>query len=499
VTSPVVAPGSLVADRYRLEEPLVAETDGWISLWRAVDAVLARPVAVRMLDSGDERASDLLAAARAAGRVSDAALARVYDAGEDGTCVYVVIEWLEESLEQRLLRGGSLDPATSVDLLIELSRAVTVAHQAGLCHQHLRPSNVMFTSDGAVRLTGLATASALDGRRSPIAADGVAYDVRGLGLLLYAALTSRWPGDPADSKLPEAPWSDTNLHSPGQVRAGIPRDLDLLTIALLPEAQGYSGHMGHLGMRSTPVITSAAELEMTLASLRLSGELQQASAAGPFGVARGVQGEEDADTRGFWARLQSVPRVLRIGIPVALAALIGTAIWAGASQLGVDSFPDHQPKSSTTVPTGATGVLRPAAVHDFDPEADGKENPQQVKYAYDGNPDTAWHTETYRTAEFGNLKSGLGLVVDLGQPEDVVTVDLTLLGDGTDLELRAGDTEPTTGDSLPVVAKATDGSGTIVLHPAAGTKARYWVIWLTKLPAVSDGFRGGIAEMSFER
>jgi hypothetical protein len=486
VNLPVAKPGSVVAGRYRLEEPLVIDPESSSSEWRAFDPVLARPVAIRMLPTSDPRAAKLLDAARAAGQVNGACLAQVYDADEDGDQAYLVTEWLDDSLEGRLLRTGPLDPDAAAALLIELARTVSLAHRAGLSHQHLAPTAVFFTSSGSVRLTGLATANALNGVSG--VSDGVAVDVRGLGLLLYAALTARWPGDPSDSALPAAPRSEAHLRSPGQVRAGIPRELDTLTITLLPEAAPPRNHVPLTSRPITP-ITSAAGVETALAALALSAPEAATEKVPPLTP-------EEARSPGHRRR---IPRSLKVAIPLALAAAVGGAIWAAAHQLGAISFPDHEPGPSATVPASGVGVIPLQRVFDFDPGGDGKENPQQVPLAHDGNPSTAWQTETYTTANFGNLKTGLGLVVDLGSPQEVVTVSLQLVGDGTSLELRAGDSPPTTGDSLPVVASASDASGTTVLHPQVGTRARYWVVWLTKLPAVSDGYRGGIAEMAFQR
>ena len=116
VSAAVAAPGLLVAARYRLEGALGSGAPRWsgwqpdpLSLWRAVDTVLARTVAVRLLDRGDGRAPALLEAARRAAGVNNPFLARVYDAGEDGDYVYVVTELLEGGSLEDLLRTGPLD------------------------------------------------------------------------------------------------------------------------------------------------------------------------------------------------------------------------------------------------------------------------------------------------------------------------------------------------------------------------------------------------------
>ena len=63
--------------------------------------------------------------------------------------------------------------------------------------------------------------------------------------------------------------------------------------------------------------------------------------------------------------------------------------------------------------TGAGSAVAVVSVTDFDPEGDQVEHPARAPLAADGAPDTFWHSERYDTRQFGNLKSGVGLVVAL--------------------------------------------------------------------------------------
>ncbi len=142
-----------------------------------------------------------------------------------------------------------------------------------------------------------------------------------------------------------------------------------------------------------------------------------------------------------------------------------------------------------------------AQVSDFDPEATPpEENPDLVPLATDGDPSTAWQTLTYKgRPDLGGLKSGVGLLLDLGSTTKVSAVRLTLIGSPTDLELLAapdGAGKPTSTDGLTKVA-ARSGAGTKVdLTLDKPTSTRYLVVWLTSLPPVSGGFKGQIAEVS---
>ncbi|MBV9381863.1 MAG: helix-turn-helix domain-containing protein [Streptosporangiaceae bacterium] len=132
-------------------------------------------------------------------------------------------------------------------------------------------------------------------------------------------------------------------------------------------------------------------------------------------------------------------------------------------------------------------VLVPAAATSFGPggTADG-DDPQQAVYAIDSDPATFWHTSWYTTPQFGNLKTGTGLLVDLGRTETITSVDVTLGSTpGADLQLRAGDTPSLA--ALPQVASASGAGGTTHLRLASGVRARYVLLWFTTLPPDAAG------------
>ena len=128
-----------------------------------------------------------------------------------------------------------------------------------------------------------------------------------------------------------------------------------------------------------------------------------------------------------------------------------------------------------------------------------------MKFAIDGNPSTAWHTVVYRnSAKLGNLKPGVGLVVDLGRVTKVTSVKVRLVGSGTDISLW----EPThdvSSDQPPMktikewtrVAAVTGAGKIVTLKPSENTKTRHLLVYLTELPAKSaTRFQGGIADIT---
>ena len=133
----------------------------------------------------------------------------------------------------------------------------------------------------------------------------------------------------------------------------------------------------------------------------------------------------------------------------------------------------------------------------YDPFGDGHEHDEAVSLATDDNPATGWRTEHYSTADLGGLKPGVGLLVDLGRPRTVRAVHLRLLvGGGSTVQLRAGNSANSI-EHLSVVATFRDADSTVTARFEQPTKARYWLVWFTQLPAYDDNYRGGVSEISF--
>jgi hypothetical protein len=123
-----------------------------------------------------------------------------------------------------------------------------------------------------------------------------------------------------------------------------------------------------------------------------------------------------------------------------------------------------------------------------------------VPNAIDSDPTTAWMTDGYGSATFGGLKKGVGLLVDLGAPTRVASVQVGLLAPGATVELRAGDAPGSTADAFATVGRAANSKQVATLTPSSARPARYWLIWLTELPKGDRGrYRDGIAELVFNR
>jgi eukaryotic-like serine/threonine-protein kinase len=209
-----------LAGRYRLCRWLAA--GGMGQVWQAVDQVLDRPVAVKLLR--DEYAQDrgfisrFRAEAHHAAAVSHPGIASVFDYGEAKRAdraeptAFLVMELVDgEPLSALLARERRLGLARSLDIVGQVAVALGAAHRAGLVHRDIKPANLLVRPDGLVKVTDFGVAQALGsqagdqhdgllgtaGYLSPEQATGQpatpASDIYALGVVAYECLAGRRP------------------------------------------------------------------------------------------------------------------------------------------------------------------------------------------------------------------------------------------------------------------------------------------------------------------
>ncbi|MHB1595481.1 MAG: protein kinase family protein [Streptosporangiaceae bacterium] len=250
-------PGSRLGGRYRLEDRIAAGS-GWAA-WKAIDEILARAVTVFTFATGFPRVSDVVTAARAASRLTDPRLAQVFDVEDAPDEAYVVMEWAAGETLSDMLSHGPLESARAAHVIAEAAGALTAAHAAGVAHMCLSPGSVRWSPTGEVKVVGLGIDAALVGASAD---DPVLADTRGLGRLLYAALTGYWPGSELPM-LPQAPEADGEPRSPRQVVAGVPTALSDLTCRAMNLRSGSA----------EPPLTTPDELARALVATMPTGPL----------------------------------------------------------------------------------------------------------------------------------------------------------------------------------------------------------------------------------
>ncbi|WP_246002649.1 serine/threonine-protein kinase, partial [Allorhizocola rhizosphaerae] len=152
---------TVLSDRYRLDELLAS--GGMGAVWRAVDLRLDRTVAVKVLAPAFADDAEFVARFEAEARTMAAVrhpnIVGVYDHGEDGGDIYLVMEYVAgRPLSQVLEEGGRLPSDETLRVVAQAATALQVVHDAGIVHRDVKPSNLLIEEDGTVRLADFGVA-----------------------------------------------------------------------------------------------------------------------------------------------------------------------------------------------------------------------------------------------------------------------------------------------------------------------------------------------------
>jgi hypothetical protein len=496
---PELHSGHKLARRYQLAE-CVTRIDGFSS-WRAVDEKLRRAVGIHVLPADHRRARQVLAAARSAALLGDPRFVQVLDAVEENDLVYVIHEWLPDASSLAdLLAAGPLEPHEAYQMVSQVSQGMAAAHREGLAHLRLDPGAVLRTVSGQYRIRGLAVAAALRGLTSE---RPQRQDTEAIGALLYASLTQRWPYEEDAHGLGGLP-KGVGPVAPDQVRAGVHRGLSEIAMRALVND-------GATASRQDPPCTTPEELAKAVAGLPRIRPPEQAPPVYPVAAFRqppAPPGIPAPPQIAAPAPPPALPGRTGRALKWAVSALLLVAIGLGSWQLA-DALKSREDQPTGHTPTGqkaaqnpthaAASPLKIVDLKDFDPYGDGTEDPADLGNAHDGNAATYWQTQWYNGADLGNLKPGVGVVVDLGSAKHVSAVTVDFIGADTTAQLLAAPKGTTAmPGALSGFTKVTQGTGAkVTFKPAAGLTTRYLLVWLTSLPPADSGhFRGKISEIN---
>lgn len=210
----MIMKGQKISDRYQIVKSI--GEGGMANVYLAYDTILDRNVAIKVLRgdlANDEKfVRRFQREALAASSLSNPNIVEVYDVGEDNGEYYIVMEYIEgKHLKQLIKKRGKLTVSEAVDIVLQITDGLSVAHDSYIIHRDIKPQNIMILENGLVKITDFGIAMAMNSTQltqtnsvmgsvhylPPEQANGkgstLQSDIYSIGILFYELLTGKLP------------------------------------------------------------------------------------------------------------------------------------------------------------------------------------------------------------------------------------------------------------------------------------------------------------------
>jgi serine/threonine protein kinase len=500
--------GRELGGRYRLiRQAGVGSTS---TVWEATDLVLQRTVAVKVinedLQSDVEFIEQFRQEAMAAARLSGPGVVPVYDTIREPDLDAVVLEYLTGmALRDFLHKYAPLEAPDTVDLGVQVLTALATAHDAGVIHARVSPNTIILCDDRRVKITdtGFLVIAALD--TGPYTAPEVIggaegdprSDVFSVGVVLYECLTGALPyaNRPEQGQAP-SPMASTGVTVAPQLESSVARALAISPAARYQNATDFSSALSQIDLHREvpPVHQARTESVADLDDRPKAPDLDDRRKASAL-VAAAIAALVVLAGLGLIATAAGRDAVRDMAEAIGLVGTEGSDGSATEPAPPTAATPSVDQTTTTTLPQGA--VISLVAATAFDPPpGSGSEHDELTLNAIDGNPTTAWNTESYANRSFGGLKDGVGLIVETIDVGPITTIDVMSPSQGWSLEIYAaarpaadlaGWGEPLAG------ASAVAGNAQFDL---GGISAGAVLVWITDLGNAAGPLRVDIGEVT---
>ncbi|MFI8306245.1 protein kinase [Streptomyces sp. NPDC085927] len=353
----------VLSGRYRLDDLL--GSGGAADVHRGFDLRLRRPVAVKVFrpDTGIDIEENSHSEAVILARLHHPGLVTAYDAGQHNGRVFLVMQLIEGNTLRNRIAEGPLPPRATAALGVDLAHALAHAHEAGIVHRDVKPSNILLDASHRPYLTDFGISRMLDattrtatgtliGTAAYLSPEqvlgqpvGRPADVYALGLVLLECLTGRleYDGGPLEAAI-------ARLHRPPALPHFLPEQLSVLL-----------RDMTALDEQNRP---TARDCARALAALAETARLETGPSAHATSLVAGHEPSRTADRTHMnplpdkdQAAPRTTPargRTLVAGATVALAAVMATAF-----AVTDDSAPPGDDRSATRAASAPTGEPDP--------------------------------------------------------------------------------------------------------------------------------------------
>ena len=495
---PKLIPGASVAGgRYRLLAPH-GGTRG-LQFWEALDVKLDREVALTFVDA-DQRGDDdsqsgpqaVLSRTLRLGRINSPGLARVLDVVRGSSGGIVVAEWTP-GRSLREMAETTPSPIGAARAIRALAAAAEAAHRTGGALSIDHPDRVRISINGDAVLAFPATLADADSTS----------DVRGLGAMLYSLITARWPladpsAGPVGGLLPAGRGADGNIVEPRVVRPEVPFDISAVAVRALQSESGIrtAATVQHI-LDQASVVNDKTEM---IPALRL-GHREQGASGHALNDPEAIEAEKKKSTR-MLAALTALG-VFTVIVLILLVVWVASFLSGGSNDtpLSEQSFgltteataPENN--SPAPAPAAATVPVAASAVTVFSPQGT-PDQPATAKNAIDGNPATAWSSDSY-FQPFPSLKNGVGLMVTLADAANLKNIAITSDSPGTVVEIRSAPSANTSLDQTKEIGSGVLKNGVTDIPLSSDGSGQYVLVWITQLSTESGQNQTSISEIAF--
>ena len=458
-----------------------------LQFWHAMDTVLDRQVALTFIDPDavlpDAELSEILSRTMRLSSLDVPGIARVLDVAHTGSGGLVVSEWI---------RGGSLaEVAETAPSAIGGARAVQslaaaaeAAHRAGVALSIDHPGRVRVSIEGDVALAFPATLP------SATPED----DIRGIGAALYALLVNRWPLPESGSRGGMQPAELDAAGEPVEPRA-VDRSIPFQISAAAIRAVQENG-----GIRSAPTLLNLLQQATAVADrTELIAPIDEPEPPRPS-----YRAEEDSDAKARRKRGVLIGAAVAGSILIIALIVLATVLRGVFSDVGgpldKDELGLNAPSSSTASGAQPAATVKPVKATVFSPGGEA-DNPADAGNAIDGNPTTAWQTDTYSDAvPFPNFKNGVGLILQLPQPTAIGSVTLNLNSTGTSIQIRSAPsaTPATLNDTTELSPPTPMKPGSNTINVTNSQPVTNVLVWITTLGTVNGKSESALSDITIK-
>ena len=206
--------GQKISDRYQIIKAI--GEGGMANVYLAYDTILDRDVAVKVLRgdlANDEKfVRRFQREALSASSLTHPNIVEVYDVGEDHGQYYIVMEYVEgKNLKDLIKKRGKLTLSEVIDIMLQITDGMSVAHDSYIIHRDIKPQNIMILENGLVKIMDFGIAMAMNSTQltqtnsimgsvhylPPEQANGkgstLQSDIYSMGILMYELLTGKLP------------------------------------------------------------------------------------------------------------------------------------------------------------------------------------------------------------------------------------------------------------------------------------------------------------------